>query len=85
MALYYTAKLFAYAVQLPAKVVYTEQSFRLYAYHHCLAVQIANQERNLEMDLIDERGEPKERAYVSLPSPVQFERAVVPLDQCGFR
>lgn len=66
MALYYTAKLFAYAVLLPSKVVYTEQSFRLYAYYHCLAVQIANQERNLMMDLLDEQGEPKERAFISL-------------------
>jgi hypothetical protein len=84
MAVYRVAKCFYYSVQLPLKIVYNERDFRVYAYKYCLAVQVANQELNLKNDLVTVDGQLKDGAYVSLPSPIQYERAVVPSDICPF-
>jgi hypothetical protein len=82
--MYYIAKSFQYSVQLPLKIVYNERDLRLYAHHYCLAVQVLNQEYNLDNNLISDDGGLLSGSRVSLPSPTQYERAVVPSDICPF-
>lgn len=84
MGLYYIARLFRYAVQLPHKVIYNERDLRMFAYKSCLAVQLSNQAYNIENKLLTEDGVLKPGAYCSLPSPIQYARSIVPSDICGF-
>lgn len=86
MGVYRVAQYFQCTIKhiLPIKVVYNEESFRDYVYHACLAVQLANQQHNLERGLVTESEELLDGAYVSLPSPVQYERSVVPSNLCPF-
>lgn len=84
MALFHISKSFRYAAVLPRKVVYREKDFRAYAHQLYHELAVANALYNHENCLVKRNGFLHERAYKSMPSPIQFERAVVHEDQCVF-
>lgn len=84
LAAYHLGRLFRYSIRLPKKIIYSERDFRRYCYEVCLRLQLANNQYNLDNNLIKINGYPKTDALVSYSSPVDFERSVVPSDQCAF-
>lgn len=84
MALFHIGKAFRYASILPRKVIYREKDFRGFCHQLCHELEVANLKYNSEHGLIKSNGFLADKAYRSYPSPVQFDRAVVNEDQCGF-
>lgn len=84
MALYNIFRLFKYTVDLPKKIAYGEHDFRKYCHEVCLKLQLANQEFNLRHNLVTNEEIGLSAGMVSLPSPLVYERVVVPHDQCPF-
>lgn len=82
--LFTIGKLFKLAICLPARLNYTEGDFRKYCWLMCYQTQVTNHERNISLNLVREDGSLQFDAYICQQSPVQFERAVVPMDQCMF-
>lgn len=84
MSVFYLGKIFRLAAHLPSRIIYGEKDFREYCYMLCLSLQISNLRYNHRQNLIAASGYLKPGAYISYPSPVFFERCVVPTDQCVF-
>lgn len=84
MATFHLGRIFNHAQFLPSKVIYLEADFREFCYLICLRLQMANLDHNRDRNCIDQTGHLQAGAFVSYPSPVAFERSVVPTDQCPF-
>lgn len=85
MAVFHLAKLFRYATMLPRKIIYRETDFRGFCDRLILELRIANMNHNFENGHIRMDGYITEDGYISPSSSgIQFERSVVPLDQCCF-
>lgn len=84
MAVHNIGRLFRQAIRLPLKVVYPEREFRAYCFLICEQLQIVNQDYNFSKGLIKPNGYLKLGALRSISSPVGYQRAVVPSDQCPF-
>lgn len=84
VSLFYLAKLFKYCPSLPKKIIYTERDFRWYCYDVCFKLQLTNLEHNIMNDLIKDNGGLKQEAFRSILAPIDFERSVVPSDQCPY-
>lgn len=84
MSVFHIGKLFKYTVTLPVKVIYGEREFRSYCHLICLQLQLANHEYNLINGLIKANGHMKPNAFRSISSPIQYERSIVPFDQCAY-
>lgn len=82
MSVYALARLFRYAVVLPKRLLYGEREFRKFCHNICLVLQLSNTNHNIENNLVRPDGYLEHEAFVSIPSPVGFERAVVPVDTC---
>lgn len=84
MALYQLAKLFKYSIKLPHKLIYRERDFRQYCYELNLELQVKNTKFNMESGMIRPNGNYKPGAILCPITPIEFQRSVVPLDQCPF-
>lgn len=84
MAMFHLSKLFAYAIKLPLKIIYGEREFRGFCREICLQLQLVNAKYNLQTGLVHDNGYLKSGAFVSYASPVQYERSIVPFDQCPY-
>lgn len=84
MAMYVTARLFRYSVELPLKIIYGEWELRRYANNICTELQYVNSQYNVDNNLVDDSGNLLEGSKESLPSPMRSETGVVPKDQCMF-
>lgn len=85
MAMYNMMRLFCYASVLPRKIIYPEVEFRDFCTQLINEQRTMNLKTNFDRNLVYENGFLKPGALASPPSsPVQFERSVVPSDQCCF-
>ena len=84
MSVFYLGKVFRLATRLPKKILYGEQAFRGYCHRICLQLQLQNLRFNLENGYVKDNGYLRPLAFVSYASPVNFERAIIPADQCIF-
>lgn len=84
MTVHHIGRLFKYAIKLPQKVIYAERDFRAYCFLICHFLQIANHEYNYSKGLVKSNGYLKYGALRSITSPVCYQRAVIPSDQCPF-
>jgi len=84
MSVYYLLRAIRYAWILPQEIIYQERDFRFYCHSICTQHEHANARHNYTFDLIEPSGYLRVGALVAHPSPVQYERVVVPVDQCIF-
>lgn len=84
MGLFYIAKLFKYAIELPQRVFYLERDFRHFCWRLCYALQAANAEYNMFKNLVKANGYEKIGAKRSMGSPVSYTAAVVSPKECPF-
>jgi hypothetical protein len=85
MAVFHLAKLFRYAKILPRKIIYRECDFRAFCDQLIAELRVANMNYNLERGYIKPDGYIASGGYISpTSSNVQFERSIVPSDQCNF-
>lgn len=79
------SRIFEYAVMIPGWIIYKERDFRNLSHNLCLSMQVACQGHNVQHNLIQRNGVLSAGAFISYPSPIQYEEAaIVKDDQCNF-